>query len=45
MVKLIFRILEYDVRSGMTLVDSLKKNNTLLEGPVCTRDEELISEG
>ena len=44
MVKLILRDKEYEVRSGMTLLDALKKNGILLEGVICTRSGELIAE-
>jgi len=44
MVKLVLRNQEYEVRPGMTLLDALKKNNILLEGVICTRDGELITE-
>jgi len=44
MVKLILRNKEYEVRSGMTLLDALKKTNILPEGVVATRNGELIEE-
>jgi sulfur carrier protein len=44
MVKLVLRKQEYEVRPGMTLLDALKKNNILMEGVICTRDGELITE-
>ena len=44
MVKLVFRDQEYEIRSGMTLMDALKKNNILPESILCTRDGKLITE-
>lgn len=44
MVKLFLRDHEYEVRSGMTLLDALKKNNILSEGVLCTREGELITD-
>jgi sulfur carrier protein ThiS len=44
MVKLILREKEYEVRSGMTLLDALKKNDILPDGIICTRAGELIAE-
>lgn len=44
MVKLILRNKEFEVRSGMTLLDALKKTNILPEGVVATRNGELIEE-
>jgi sulfur carrier protein len=44
MVKLVLRSQQYEVRSGMTLLDALKKNNILTEGVICIRDGELITE-
>jgi thiamine biosynthesis protein ThiS len=43
-VKLILRNKEYEVRPGMTLLDSLKKANILPEGVIATRNGELILE-
>ena len=43
-VKLILRNKEYEVRSGMTLLDSLKKAEILPESVIATRDGELILE-
>jgi sulfur carrier protein len=44
MVKLVLRSQQYEVRSGMTLLDALKKNNILTEGVIGIRDGELITE-
>jgi len=44
MVKMILRNKEFEVRSGMTLLDALKKTNILPEGVVATRNGELIEE-
>jgi len=41
-VKLILRDKEYEVKSGMTLLDSLKKINVLSESVIVTRDGEMI---
>ena len=44
MVKIILRKQEFEVRPGMTLMDSLKKCNILPEGVIATRDGEMITE-
>lgn len=44
MVKIILRDKVYEVHSGMTLLDALKKINILPEGVLCTREGELIAE-
>lgn len=44
MVKLILRNQEYEVRSGMTLLDALKKIDLLPQTVIATRDGELIVE-
>jgi len=41
-VKLVLRDKEYEVKSGMTLLDSLKKINVLSESVIATRNEEMI---
>jgi sulfur carrier protein ThiS len=41
-VKLILRDKEYDVKPGMTLLDSLKKINILSESVIATREGEMI---
>jgi len=41
-VKLILRDKEYDVKPGMTLLDSLKKVNMLSESVIATREGEMI---
>jgi len=41
-VKLILRDKEYDVKPGMTLLDSLKKINVLSESVIATREGEMI---
>ncbi len=41
-VKLILRDKEYEVRSGMTLLDALKKSNIVPESVIATRDGEMI---
>jgi sulfur carrier protein len=43
-VKLILRDKEYDVKPGMTLLDSLKKINVLPESVIATREGEMILE-
>ena len=43
-VKLILRDREYDVKPGMTLLDSLKKINVLPESVIATREGEMILE-
>ena len=43
-VKLILRDKEYEVKPGMTLLDSLKKINVLPESVIATRDGEMILE-
>ena len=43
-VKLILRDKEYEVRSGMTLLDALKKNNIVPESVIATRAGELITD-
>ena len=43
-VKLILREKEYDVKPGMTLLDSLKKVNILPESVIATREGEMILE-
>lgn len=42
MVKLILRDKEYEVKSGMTLLDSLKKCDILSESVIAMREGELI---
>ena len=42
MVKLILRDKEYEVKSGMTLLDSLKKCDILSEAVIATREGGLI---
>ena len=41
-VKLILREKQYEVKPGMTLLDSLKKINVLSESVIATRDGEMI---
>jgi len=41
-VKLILRNKEYEVKPGMTLLDSLKKVNVLSESVIATRNGEMI---
>jgi sulfur carrier protein len=41
-VKLILRDKEYEVKSGMTLLDSLKKINIVPESVISTREGEMI---
>jgi sulfur carrier protein ThiS len=43
-VKLILRDKEYEVKPGMTLLDSLKKINVLPESVIATRAGEMILE-
>ena len=43
-VKLILRDKEYDVRPGMTLLDSLRKVDILPESVIATRGGEMILE-
>ena len=43
-VKLIMRDKEYEVKSGMTLLDSLKKISVLPESVIATREGEMILE-
>ena len=43
-VKLILRDKEYEVKPGMTLLDSLKKAGILTESVIATRAGELILE-
>jgi sulfur carrier protein ThiS len=43
-VKLILRDKEYEVKPGMTLLDSLKKVNILPESVIATREAEMILE-
>jgi sulfur carrier protein len=43
-VKLILRDKEYEVKPGMTLLDSLKKVDVLPESVIATRDGEMILE-
>jgi len=43
-VKLILREKEYEVKPGMTLLDSLKKINVLPESVVATCEGEMILE-
>ncbi len=42
MVKLVLRDKEYEVKPGMTLLDSLKKINVLPESVIATREGEMI---
>src|SRR5688572_3730391 len=41
-VKLILRDKDYEVKPGMTLLDSLKKINVLSESVIATREGEMI---
>jgi len=41
-VKLTLRNQEYEVKPGMTLLDSLKKINVLSESVIATREGEMI---
>ena len=41
-VKLVLRGKEYDVKPGMTLLDSLKKIDVLSESVIAVRDGEMI---
>ncbi len=41
-VKLVLRGKEYEVRPGMTLLDSLKKIDVLSESVIAVRDGEMI---
>ena len=41
-VKLVLRDKEYEVKPGMTLLDSLKKINVLSESVIATRNGEMI---
>jgi len=41
-VKLVLRDKEYEVKPGMTLLDSLKKINVLSESVIATHDGEMI---
>ena len=41
-VKMILRDKEYEVKPGMTLLDSLKKLNVLSESVIATRAGEMI---
>ncbi len=43
-VKLILRAKEYEVKPGMTLLDSLRKTTILPESVIATRDGEMILE-
>jgi sulfur carrier protein ThiS len=43
-VKLVLRDKEYEVRPGMTLLDSLKKTGILTESVIASRAGELILE-
>ena len=43
-VKLVLRDKEYEVKPGMTLLDSLKKINILPESVIATREGEMILE-
>ena len=43
-VKLVLRDKEYEVKPGMTLLDSLKKAGVLPESVIASRDGELILE-
>jgi sulfur carrier protein len=43
-VKLILRDNEYEVKSGMALLDALKKIGVLPESVITTRDGEMILE-
>lgn len=43
-VKLVLRDKEYEVKPGMTLLDSLKKIGILTESVIATRNGELILE-
>ena len=42
--KLVLRNKEYEVKPGMTLLDSLKKCGIVPESVIATRDGELITE-
>jgi len=41
-VKLVLRDKEYEVKPGMTLLDSLKKITVLSESVIATKDGEMI---
>ncbi len=41
-VKLVLRDKEYEVKPGMTLLDSLKKINVIPESIIATREGEMI---
>jgi len=41
-VKLVLREKEYEVKPGMTLLDSLKRINILSESVIATREGEMI---
>ena len=43
-VKLILRDKEYEVRTGMALVDALKKNNIVPESVIATLNGEMITD-
>lgn len=43
-VKLVLRDKEYEVKPGMTLLDSLKKIGVLPESVIATREGEMILE-
>lgn len=43
-VKLILRAKEYEVKPGMTLLDSLKRCHIVPESVIATRNGELITE-
>jgi sulfur carrier protein ThiS len=43
-VKLILRDKEYEVRTGMTLLDALKKSNIVPESVIATKNGEMILE-
>ena len=42
--KLILRDKEYEVKSGMTLLDALKKSNIVPESVIATRNGEMITD-
>ena len=44
MVRIILRKQEFEVRPGMTLMDTLKKCNILPESVIATREGEMITE-
>jgi len=43
-VKLVLRNKEFEVKSGMALLDALKKCNIIPESVIATRDGEILTE-